>query len=168
MDSSPPGSSVHRILRERTLEWVVLHFSRGSSRPRYRTRVSCRAGRFFTVWVIREACICSWMYLKIHLLFKTFCMTKSLALRFFCFLNIQIRKASLLDRAFSLFQARPRWIWCSCNAPSLLVNAIDVATCLSARAKGDLFYFAKFPSQKVFTSRNNPEDMEMLLILIRI
>ena len=31
MDCSPPGSSVHRILQERILEWVAIPFSRGSS-----------------------------------------------------------------------------------------------------------------------------------------
>ena len=40
MDCSPPGSSVHGILQARTLEWVVIFFSRGSSRPRDRTHVS--------------------------------------------------------------------------------------------------------------------------------
>ena len=34
MDCSPPGSSVHGILQARTLEWVVIPFSRGSSWPR--------------------------------------------------------------------------------------------------------------------------------------
>ena len=32
----------------RILEWVAYPFSRGSSQPRNRTRVSCIAGRFFT------------------------------------------------------------------------------------------------------------------------
>jgi len=31
MDYSPPGSSVHRILQARVLEWVALPSSRGSS-----------------------------------------------------------------------------------------------------------------------------------------
>ena len=31
---SPPGSSVHRILQARILEWVAITFSRRSSRPR--------------------------------------------------------------------------------------------------------------------------------------
>ena len=31
MDCSPPGSSVYRILQARTLEWVAIPFSRGSS-----------------------------------------------------------------------------------------------------------------------------------------
>ena len=31
MDDSPPGSSVHRILLARILEWVAIPFSRGSS-----------------------------------------------------------------------------------------------------------------------------------------
>ena len=39
----------------RILEWVAYPFSRGSSRPRNRTRVSCIAGRFFTSWATRKA-----------------------------------------------------------------------------------------------------------------
>ena len=38
---SPPGSSVHRIFQVRILEWVAISYSRGSSQPRDRTRVSC-------------------------------------------------------------------------------------------------------------------------------
>ena len=45
-DYSPPGSSVHGILQARILEWVVIPFSRGSSRPRDQTWVSCKADRF--------------------------------------------------------------------------------------------------------------------------
>ena len=37
-DCSPPGSSVHGTLQARVL-WVAISFSRGSSRPRHRTRV---------------------------------------------------------------------------------------------------------------------------------
>ena len=36
-DCSPPGSSVHGILQARTLEWIAISSSRGSSQPRYRT-----------------------------------------------------------------------------------------------------------------------------------
>ena len=48
MDPSPACSSVHGILQARILEWVAMPSSRGSSRPRDRTLVSCIAGRFFT------------------------------------------------------------------------------------------------------------------------
>ena len=41
VDCSPPGSSVHGIFR-------------GSSQPRDWSWVFCVAGRFFTVWVIRD------------------------------------------------------------------------------------------------------------------
>ena len=54
-DYSPPGSSVHGILQARTLEWVVISFSRGSSWTRDRTPVSSVAGRRFTLWATREA-----------------------------------------------------------------------------------------------------------------
>ena len=47
MDSSPPGSSDHRILQARTLEWIAISFSRGSSWPRDCTHISCIAGRCF-------------------------------------------------------------------------------------------------------------------------
>ena len=57
MDCSAPGSSVHRNLQARTLEWVSVFFSRGSSRPRDRTQVSCIAGRFFALWVTKEVLI---------------------------------------------------------------------------------------------------------------
>ena len=54
MDCSPPGSSVHRILQARILEWVVIPFSKGSFHPKDRTWVSCVAVRFFTKWATRE------------------------------------------------------------------------------------------------------------------
>ena len=41
IDGSPPGSSVPGTLQARTLEWVSISFSKGSSRPRDRTCVSC-------------------------------------------------------------------------------------------------------------------------------
>ena len=63
MDCSPLGSSVHGILQARILEWVAIPFSKGSSWPRYQTWASCITGRFFTVWVTREACICHSAYL---------------------------------------------------------------------------------------------------------
>ena len=48
-DCSPLGSSVHRILQARILEWVAIPFSRGSSRLRERTQASCIAGGLFTL-----------------------------------------------------------------------------------------------------------------------
>ena len=54
MDCSPPGSSIHRILQARILEWVVIPFSRASSQLRDRNPVSCIAGRFFGIWGTRK------------------------------------------------------------------------------------------------------------------
>ena len=34
VDRNPPGSFVHGVLQERTMEWVAVPFSRGSSQPR--------------------------------------------------------------------------------------------------------------------------------------
>ena len=54
MNCSPPGSSVHGISQARTLEWLVIFFFRGSTRPRDQTWISCIADRFFTIWATRE------------------------------------------------------------------------------------------------------------------
>ena len=54
MDYSPPDSSVHGILQARILELVAIPLSRESSWCRDRTRISCIAGRFFTVWATKE------------------------------------------------------------------------------------------------------------------
>ena len=54
MDCSPSSSSVHGILQARLLEWVAIPSSRGSSRPRDRTHISCVSctGR----WVLYHWC----------------------------------------------------------------------------------------------------------------
>ena len=52
---SMPGSSVRGISQAGILEWVAIPFSRGSSRPRDQTRVSCIAGGLLTVLVTRVA-----------------------------------------------------------------------------------------------------------------
>ena len=53
MDYSLPGSSVHRILLARILEWVAISLSRGSSPPRMEPASpaltgGCITGKFFT------------------------------------------------------------------------------------------------------------------------
>ena len=54
VDCSLPGFSVHGILQARTLEWVAISFSRGSSPPRDQTRVSRIGGRRFNLWATRR------------------------------------------------------------------------------------------------------------------
>ena len=49
MDWSLTGSSVHGIFQATVLEWVAISFSRGSSRLRDWTQVSCIAGGCFTL-----------------------------------------------------------------------------------------------------------------------
>ena len=48
MDCSPPVSSIRGIFQTRILEWIAISFSRGSSRTRDWSQVSCTAGIFFT------------------------------------------------------------------------------------------------------------------------
>ena len=55
MDCSLPGSSLFGILQTRVLEWVVISFSRGSSKFRDQTRVSLIPGRHFNFWATWEA-----------------------------------------------------------------------------------------------------------------
>ena len=63
LDCSTPGSSVHRILQARILEWVAMPSSRRSSWPRDWTRVSCGsciAGGFFTTEPPGKPCLNHW------------------------------------------------------------------------------------------------------------
>ena len=47
MDCSPLGSSVHGVLQARIVEWVDMPSSKGSSRPRDWTLVSCTEGGLY-------------------------------------------------------------------------------------------------------------------------
>ena len=49
MDCSLPGSSVHGIFQAIVLEWIAVSFSKGSSQPRDRTRVSLIVDGQFTI-----------------------------------------------------------------------------------------------------------------------
>ena len=53
------------------LEWVAYPFSRGSSWPRNRIRVSCIAGRFFTSWATREVQMMLWSHLNLYFVVVT-------------------------------------------------------------------------------------------------
>ena len=67
MNNSPPDSSAHGISQARILWWVNMHFSRGSSRPKDWTLVSCIAGRFFTVWATTEALVLYCKLIKVEI-----------------------------------------------------------------------------------------------------
>ena len=47
MDCSPAGFAVHKFSQTTIVDWVAISFSRGSSRPRDQTHISC-TGR----WVL--------------------------------------------------------------------------------------------------------------------
>ena len=54
VDCRPPVSSVHEISQARTLEWVAISFSRGSSHPRDQTHISCIGRQIFCYSATRE------------------------------------------------------------------------------------------------------------------
>ena len=60
MGCSLPGPSVHGIFQAIVLEWIAISFSRGSSQPRDRTRVSRNVDRRFTIWTTREVHFLPW------------------------------------------------------------------------------------------------------------
>ena len=55
LDCSLPDSSIQGILLVKYWSGLAVPFSRGSSKPRNWTQVSCTAGRFFTIWATGEA-----------------------------------------------------------------------------------------------------------------
>ena len=54
MDCSPPGSSVGGISQAKTLEWVAISFSRGSSQPRVELVSPALIGGCFTLATVRK------------------------------------------------------------------------------------------------------------------
>ena len=59
MDCSPPGSSVLGIFQAKMLEWLAISYSRGSSRPKDGTCISCVSSigrQILYRWTTWEAC----------------------------------------------------------------------------------------------------------------
>ena len=110
MDCSLPGFSVHRFFQARVLEWVAIAFSRGSSWPRDRTRVSHIVGRRFTLWVTREALLRPGLNMSV-------CLTGLSASRLDpSYLSVTLQPQVLCSHAlptYCIFQ-------CSFNSPSVL------------------------------------------------
>ena len=69
MDCSLSCCSIHGIFQARALEWVAISFSRGSSWPRDRNRVSHIVGRCYTIWATREVLTGIWIYIYIYIFF---------------------------------------------------------------------------------------------------
>ena len=59
MYCSLPSSIVHRIFWTRTLEWVAISSSRGSSPPRDQTHISCIGRQILYCWANWEALCCA-------------------------------------------------------------------------------------------------------------
>ena len=59
IDCSPTATSVHGILQTRILEWVPIPFSRGSSRPRDWTHISCSGRRILYHWATWQVLLLS-------------------------------------------------------------------------------------------------------------
>ena len=81
MDCSPPGSSVHGILKARILEWVAIPFFRGLLQPRTQTCiswVSCISRYILYHWV--KAMILKLLTLYIY---RHFCFLKQAVSRKF-------------------------------------------------------------------------------------
>ena len=64
-----PDPSLPGILLARTREWGAIPFFQGSSWPRDQTRVSRIAGRFLTIWIIREGLYKLWESCKLQFFF---------------------------------------------------------------------------------------------------
>ena len=74
MDCSPLGSTVHGTSQARTLEWVAISFSRGSSWLRDRTHVSCIGRRILCHWTPWESMYWAWSIRKYYFIFSLMTM----------------------------------------------------------------------------------------------
>ena len=66
MDCSPPDSSVCGILQAIILKWVAVPFSRGSSRPRDRTCISCLLHWQVGSLPLTQLGTCVWLFVHTH------------------------------------------------------------------------------------------------------
>ena len=108
MDCSPPGSSVCETLHARTLEWVIISFSRGLSQPRDWTWVSRIAGRFFTTEPpeIPITLSYTWCYIGYYSLYVTYLLFKVN-----CKLNVLLLDIIYFKTSnFHMFLVALKWI----------------------------------------------------------
>ena len=147
MDCSPPGSSVHRVLQARILEWVAFPFSRGSSKPRGRTQVSCTAGRFITTSTTWEAPYQGWSGMLVTQSCQTLCdpidcslpgssvhgIFQAIVLEWIAisFSRARTRVSHIVDRRYTVWATREIWatreaqIYQGCIL-SIRLTAIDI------------------------------------------
>ena len=86
VDCSPPGTSLCGILQAGILKWVAIPFSRGSFWPEDWLCVSCLAGRFFTFWATRGACLCVFLFHLGYFLYSSI----YLSIPYSCFVPLPI------------------------------------------------------------------------------
>ena len=67
IDYSPPASSVHGISQAKILAWVAISFSRGSSRPRDWTGISCVS--YISRWILNILVIIKYFHINNHAYF---------------------------------------------------------------------------------------------------
>ena len=77
IDCTPLGSSVHEISQPKTLEWVAISFSRGSSRPRDPTCIACIGKWILYHWATWEVHFRSVAYARKHNLSLHFTLSPS-------------------------------------------------------------------------------------------
>ena len=120
VDCSLSGSSIHGIFQARVLEWIAISLSKGSSQPRNWTRVSCIAGRRFTVWIPLKD---NWLP-KLKIL-MVFCGIYNIEVKFVAIIaksigeeteypgqNTGVGSLSLLQEIFSTQELNPGLLHC--------------------------------------------------------
>ena len=145
MDCSLTGSSsVHGIFQARILEWVAISFSRRSSPPRNRARVSHIVGTRFTIWATREIYfLYSSLYLPISnlnlsLLLLALFKTTSFFLCYICLLILFIDLFVLfLDGTYNGHYIAFVFLW------QMLSVIFSKFIYVSANANISLFYMAQ-------------------------
>ena len=115
---SPQGSLVHGISHARTLEWVAISFSRGSSQPTDGTHVSCIGRQILYCWPTSKVRIEGYKRTpkhtpllsldlllildKIHLSHLVFCVSDPFLFILVCYLQtkkVQVRNKNGLTEA---------------------------------------------------------------------
>ena len=139
MDCSLPDSSVRGILQARRVEWVAFPFSRGTSRPRVWTWVSCIAGRFSTVWATLTTPYI-YLYIQLHNYLFSFLYMGTWQTSFSGYSKGMFLYFSYASSSIALvFQIRPQDLFLLCFV--IFTNDFYIYILLSTLCSTDMYIF---------------------------
>ena len=144
MDCSLPGFSVHGISQARILEWVAISSSRGSSRPRGQTYVSCISctGILYR-WATRGGPMCCYLALNSRIVIWVFLFYLCVVLcifSLFLFWPVPLSSSPLLSFILGIH-------WLTWKVKIFVIGVLFFCVMPNIRILGNTWWFGRFCSE---------------------